>query len=62
MQKAYCRIKYFDTAKFVAKKFFAIYSFSLKKALLIPKNGLSLPHAPAGSKVRMICRGVQPGA
>ena len=47
----------------ISYKKFAVYdSFSLKKRLLLAKNQLSLPHAPAGSKVRTICRGVEPGA
>ena len=37
-------------------------SFSLEKGLLFAKKDLSLRHAPAGSRVRMICRGVEPGA
>ena len=39
-----------------------ILSFSKKKALQIAKKSVSLPHALAGSKVRMICRRVEPGA
>jgi hypothetical protein len=39
-----------------------ILSFSKKKVLWIAKKTVSLPHALAGSKVRMICRRVEPGA
>jgi hypothetical protein len=44
------------------KNILKISSFSLEKGLLFAKNDLSLRHAPAGSRVRMICRGVEPGA
>jgi hypothetical protein len=44
------------------KIFLAICSFSLEKGLSFAKKDLSLRHAPAGSRVRMICRGVEPGA
>ena len=37
-------------------------SFSLEKGLPIAKKIISLRHAPAGSKVRTICRGVEPGS
>ncbi len=46
---------------FCAKIFLKISSFSLEKGLLFAKKDLSLRHAPAGSRVRMICRGVEPG-
>ena len=54
--------KIFFRRKISYKKFAVYDSFSLKKRLLLAKNQLSLPHAPAGSKVRTICRGVEPGA
>ena len=54
--------KIFFGRKISCKKFAVYDSFSLKKPLLLAKNQLSLPHAPAGSKVRTICRGVEPGA
>ena len=44
------------------EKIMEISSFSMKKGLSFAKNSVSLRHAPAGSKVRMICRGVEPGA
>ena len=47
---------------FSEKIFLKISSFSLEKGLLFAKKDLSLRHAPAGSRVRMICRGVEPGA
>lgn len=54
--------KIFFRRKFSCKKFAIYDSFSLKKPLLLAKNQLSLQHAPARSKVRTICRGVEPGA
>ena len=56
------RDKIFFGCKISYKKFAVNDSFSLKKPLLLAKKQLSLPHAPAGSKVRTICRGVEPGA
>ncbi|MBO7314878.1 MAG: hypothetical protein J6U49_04345 [Alistipes sp.] len=60
--KQYLKDKIIFRRKFSCKKFAIYDSFSLKKPLLLAKNQLSLPHAPAGSKVRTICRGVEPGA
>jgi hypothetical protein len=43
------------------EKLCRIALFLLKKVLSLAKNSVSLRHAPAGSRVRTICRGVEPG-